>query len=743
MAITPPSPVITSWSPDSVDTVDYGVTNSNLLTINGTANANYLVTVFDNGTKIGTTTANSAGIWSFKTPAVPNGIDGFTATQSDSAGDTSSPTFFPTHAIVDTTVPTTPTLVGGAQIGVMIEGPEQSWTGFPSASDLDFLKSNGVNLVRLPITWELMQNTLNGPLNQTYLSGLETFLGEAAQRGMKVIVTLDNDALYDANWQGDEAARGGHFSGQDQLGQPIGSAAVPVSAFTNFWTQLSTALVGNPGVGGYDLMNEPAYVSPSAWQTDAQSAVNAIRTVDTKTALYVAGAEWTVPSTWALPWYSGSLSVTDPDNNLYYEGHQFADPVSNGLSYSAYNPSTDYANMYSDLLQPWVQWLNQHSDKGLLGEFGVPVNDPKWLSTLDSLLDYMQEKGIAGTYCNYTYNQAATTSIAPNYAQGAAAMNAIFEHTAPSIAGYTPNNGAGNGATTTANVLTLSGTGASYDTVKIFDNGVLLGTTTSGINGAWSYKISALANGANSFSASNVNASGASSEMSYSLAVTIGATGTSPPPTTVAAPTGLADAAIVGGYVDQAHDTSAQTLTGTAPPGATVTVYYAYSQGIKAGTTTANATTGAWSYHLGDIANGNYTLTATATDAAGHVSGPSAALNFTVATTAPAAPSGAPAAPTGLADAAIVGAYVPQANNTSAQTLTGSALLGSTVTVYYDYDLGIKAGTTTANATTGAWSYHLGDLANGNYTLSATATNAAGNVSGPSAALDFSIAPGH
>ena len=53
---------------------------------------------------------------------------------------------------------------------------------------------------------------------------------------MKVIVTLDNDAEYDVNWQADEAAHGGYFSGQYQLGQPIGSAAVSVSAFTNFWT---------------------------------------------------------------------------------------------------------------------------------------------------------------------------------------------------------------------------------------------------------------------------------------------------------------------------------------------------------------------------------------------------------------------------------------------------------------------------------------------------------------------------
>ena len=59
---------------------------------------------------------------------------------------------------------------------MMIAGPEQSWTGFPAAPDLDYLKSNGVNLVRLPITLESMQNTLNGPLNYRIFRALKPSL---------------------------------------------------------------------------------------------------------------------------------------------------------------------------------------------------------------------------------------------------------------------------------------------------------------------------------------------------------------------------------------------------------------------------------------------------------------------------------------------------------------------------------------------------------------------------------------
>src|SRR6478609_2174914 len=41
--VAPATPSISSWSPDSVNNYDYGVTNSNHLTVNGTAEANSTV----------------------------------------------------------------------------------------------------------------------------------------------------------------------------------------------------------------------------------------------------------------------------------------------------------------------------------------------------------------------------------------------------------------------------------------------------------------------------------------------------------------------------------------------------------------------------------------------------------------------------------------------------------------------------------------------------------------------------
>src|SRR6185295_17054577 len=129
---TLPIPLITSWSPNRVVVTDYGVTNSDVVVLSGTAAANYTVNVFDNGVQIGTATASSTGAWSFTTPALSDGINAFTVSGTNAAGHTSAPSSNPMHVVVEAHPPSSTPLVGGAQIGMMMEGAEASWTGFPT-----------------------------------------------------------------------------------------------------------------------------------------------------------------------------------------------------------------------------------------------------------------------------------------------------------------------------------------------------------------------------------------------------------------------------------------------------------------------------------------------------------------------------------------------------------------------------------------------------------------------------------
>ena len=281
-------------------------------------------------------------------------------------------------------------------------------------------------------------------------------------------------------------------------------------------------------------------------------------------------------------------------------------------------------------------------------------------------------------------------------------------------------NGYVNATQDAANQV-LTGSAEKGSTVTIYDNTTQVGTTTANAStGAWSLPIGVLADGStHTYTVTATDAAGNVSQPSPALSFVVDTTA----PATPAAP---ADSAVVNGYVNAAHDT-AQMLTGTAEDGSTVTIY---DNTTQVGTTTANASTGAWSLPIGVLADGStHTYTVTATDAAGNVSQPSPALSFVVDTTAPATP----AAP---ADSAVVNGYVNAAHDT-AQMLTGTAEDGSTVTIY---DNTTQVGTTTANASTGAWSLPIGVLADGStHTYTVTATDAAGNVSQPSPALSFVV----
>jgi hypothetical protein len=277
-------------------------------------------------------------------------------------------------------------------------------------------------------------------------------------------------------------------------------------------------------------------------------------------------------------------------------------------------------------------------------------------------------------------------------------------------------NGYVNAANDTSSQL-ITGTSQPGTTVSLYDNGVLAGSAGTNAQGQWGYVVGHLADGAHSFTAKATDTGGHVSGTSTALNFTVDTGAPS-------APSALGDSAIVNGYVNAAHDTAAQALTGTAEANSKVTIYDGTT---LLGMATASGA-GAWSYTLGVLATGPHSLTATATDAAGNTGVASSALAFTVDTIAPLAP-------TGLGDTAIANDYVNLVHDTAAQALTGTAENGSTVTVYDGTTL---LGTAIASST-GAWSYSLGTLADGSHSLTATATDAAGNTGVASAALGFTV----
>jgi endoglucanase len=287
----------------------------------------------------------------------------------------------------------------GWMLGVNVSGSEYSWETYPIASHLDYLKDRGIVLIRLPVAWEKFQSALNGPLNQTEVGKLKSFLDLVDSRGMQVILDIHNYGRYNPNWEADAVANWGIVAVNNNSGLLLGSS-LPISAFKDLWTKLAGELVGHASLVGYDIMNEPHGLGADIWPVAAQAAVDGIRSVDMNTTIYVEGAFWASAYHW--PIYNGDLNIIDPANKIIYEAHLYFDDGS-GTYTQTYDQYGAYPNKGVDRVQPFLDWLQQNNAKGFIGEFGVPKDDPRWLVLLDNFLNTLKQNDVSGTYWYYSY----------------------------------------------------------------------------------------------------------------------------------------------------------------------------------------------------------------------------------------------------------------------------------------------------------------------------------------------------
>ena len=130
---------------------------------------------------------------------------------------------------------------------------------------------------------------------------------------------------------------------------------------------------------------------------------------------------------------------------------------------------------------------------------------------------------------------------------------------------------------------------------------------------------------------------------------------------------------------------------------------------------------GSFSITSSVLADADYTLTVTATDEAGNTSVPSAGINITIDTTAPAAP--------------LIRTST-SLTNINTPTIEGTAEAGSTVELFNGSD---SLGTVIA-ADNGTFLFNsYGELIDGSYHLTATSTDTAGNISVSSHGLSIIV----
>ncbi|WP_404326782.1 BapA prefix-like domain-containing protein [Cobetia sp. UIB-001] len=257
---------------------------------------------------------------------------------------------------------------------------------------------------------------------------------------------------------------------------------------------------------------------------------------------------------------------------------------------------------------------------------------------------------------------------------------------------------------------TVAGTGEAGTTVEITNaNDEVVGTAVVDAEGNFSVELSPEQEAGSTLTATATDAAGNESEASTALDVPEDADVTAPNAPTIASATDdvAADTGVLASG-DSTNDAT-PTLTGSAEAGSTVTITH---NGEEIATATADAN-GAWSYTPStDLTDGDHVYSVTATDAAGNESAPSGEFTLTVDTTAPDA---------------------PVLSETDGTTVAGTGEAGTTVEITNAND--DVLGTAVVDAE-GNFSVELSPEQEAGSTLTATATDAAGNESAASAALD-------
>jgi len=668
------------------------ITNVITPTILGIGIAGDTVTLYDGANAVGTGIVALDGSWSIVTSSLASGSQTLTATQTDPDADVSAHSSGLTLTI-DTTLPAAPsglTLDRGSDSGVVGDDITDHTTpridGLGAAGDRITLYDGNTDIgtatVGLHGLWSITTSPL--ALGANTLTAIETDIaGNASLRSSVLRLDIDIPAAPRAL-----ALAAGSDSG------------VPGDDITND----TTPTITGTGIAGDTVV----------LRDDASGGDTAIGT-----ATVGSNGTWSI-TTSAL--HNGLQVLT---------ANQTDEAGSASTSSSALTLTIDIAAPAA----PAALTLAAGSDTGVVGDGITSDTTPTIIGTgvagdTVTLFDNGSAVGTATVAGDGTWAVVSTgpladgnnsftatqTDVAGNVSAPSVPLLVTIDTeipAAPTALALAPGSDSGVPGDDITNDTTpaVSGTGIAGDVVTLRDGQSIVGTAVVAGDGVWSITTAALASGAHSLTATQTDVAGNVSGASGTLLVTIDTT--SP-----AAPQSLylnagSDSGIPG---DDITDVTTPVISGAAAAGDTVTLY----DGTRSvGTATVGAN-GVWSVETSDLANGVHTLTAKVTDVAGNVSVASSPLAITILPV--------PGVPT-LAD--------PSARTTPGEpVVSGTAPANSLVSVYKGSSL---VGTATASAS-GDWMYMFGTaLPQGTYALTATATDAAGDVSAASAPVTVTV----
>ncbi|ECR8495388.1 type I secretion C-terminal target domain-containing protein [Salmonella enterica subsp. enterica serovar Typhi] len=735
-AQAPDVPVITSVIDDNnqptVPVLPGQSTDDRQPILNGTGEPGATITIFDNGTPLGTAQVGENGSWTFPVPRnLSEGSHNLTVSATDPAGNTSAVSA-PWTIVVDITPPAIPVLTSVVDdqpgiTGNLVSGqltndatPTLNGRGEAGATINVYLDGNpasiGTTTVNSDGTWRFTPQTPLANGSHTFTLSATDPAGNSSAVSSGFVLTIDTTppaAPVIASVADNTAPvtgivpNGGSTNETRPTLSGTGEAGTTISIYNG------SALVGTAQVQangswsftpstslGAGVWNLTATATDAAGNTSAASEIRSF-TIDT-----------TAPAA--------------PVIDTVYDG---TGPITGNLSSGQI---TDEARPVISGTREANTTIRLYDNGTLLAE--IPAdNSSSWRYTPDASLA--------------TGNHVITViavDAAGNASPVSDSVNFVVDTTpplTPVITSVSDDQAPGlgtiaNGQNTNDPTPTFSGTAEAGATITLYENGTVIGTTTAQPDGAWSVSTSTLASGTHVITAVATDAAGNSSPNSTAFTLTVDTTAPQTPILTSV----VDDVAggVTGNLANgQITNDNRPTLNGTAEAGSVVSIY---DGDTLLGVTSANAS-GAWSFTpTTGLNDGTRTLTVTATDPAGNVSPATSGFTIVVDTLAPTVPLITSIVDDVPNNTGAIGNG--QSTNDTQPTLNGTAEANSAVSIF---DNGALVATVNANAS-GNWSWTpTASLGQGSHAYSVSAADAAGNVSAASPSTTIivdTIAPG-
>ncbi|HWJ65644.1 MAG TPA: Ig-like domain-containing protein [Nocardioides sp.] len=583
-------------APPVIDPVAEPVTSDTTPTVTGTAEPGATVVVSVDGVVVGQTTADGTGSWSFPLPAQEDGPHEVTATQTDLAGNASGPSE-PVTITVDTVAPDAPTIAAPAD-GSVTSNPQPLVTGTAEPNTtVDVILDGATYTVAVGAdgVWEV---TPLAPLPDGTYTVSVTATDDAGNTSAPTTSTFEVDTT---------APDAPLITGPAD-GSTIGTDLPTITGTAEPGSTVTVVVDGTPYETTADPVTGAWSVTVTVPLDDGPVDVTATATDDAGNTGPAAASSFVVDTTAAAP--------------------VITSPATGTVTNDATIPLTGTG-------EPGAT-VTVRDENGDVVATAVVDGLGNWTAETIALAEGVH------TLTATQVDGLGNTSPASSPVQVTVDLTA-----APPVVDPLPDGGLTSDATPT-----ITGTGEPGATVEVSIDGVVVGTTTVGEDGTWSFTpTDPLADGSHTVTATQTDGAGNTSAVSEPVTIVVDTTAPAAPEIT-----SVADGDVL--------DDPTPTISGTGEPGATVEVSI---DGVVVGTAEV-AADGTWSVDVtSPLADGPHTVEATQTDDAGNTSAPTA-VDVVVDTPVPPAPT----------------VEAPATTDDRTPTISGTGVPGSTVQVLLD-----------------------------------------------------------